>query len=94
MLSRENIADASVNTEFPIIASGMIVNEELVPADIYSKSTGHIVQELNSKLEEGDLCVVPHVERAVRNGSNRVIVLSNDTDVVIVRLRFVAMFIS
>lgn len=94
MLTRKNIADTSVNTEYPIIASGIIVNEELVPAEIYTKGTGHIVQELNRRLEEADLRVVPHVEWAVRNSSNRVIVLSNDTDVIIVLLRFVALFIS
>ena len=45
-----------------------------------------VVEELNNTLEEADLRIVPHVHWAVQHGARRE--LSNDTDVVVLLIRF------
>lgn len=93
-LTRQNISEFSINTEFPIIVGAITVNEQMVPAEKYSKGNCRVVEELNRALEEADLRIVPHVHWAMRNGSRRVLVLSNDTDVVVLLLRFVELFLN
>ena len=50
--------------------------------------------ELNSNIEEADSRIIPHIEKAVKRGTRRVIVHSNDTDVVIYLLYYAHCFVS
>lgn len=68
-----------------------MVIEELVPAEMYSKDEVYFIEELRNTLEETDHFVMSHVEWSVQNGSKKVIVRSNDNDVILLR-RFVAVF--
>ena len=53
-----------------------------------------VVQVLNHYSEEADTRIVPHVYWAAKNGATRIAILSNDTDVVFLLLRFMAEFAS
>jgi len=52
----------------------------------YKWSGGSVTEapELNAVIEEADLRTVLHAPRATKNGSERLVVLSSDTDVLIV----------
>ena len=52
-----------------------------------------IITELNSWDEEADDRVILHTEWAIKNGAKRVVVLSNDSDTLILLLRYVDHFI-
>lgn len=76
VITREKIYQDTVNSDFVSLL-------ELVPAEMYSKG---VIEELSNTLGETDHCVVSHVEWAVQNGSKKAIVLSNDTDVILLLL--------
>ena len=71
----------------------MVVDEELLPAMYISHQAGidetMEIEELTSGHEEADERIVPHAHYAVSNGCQRLIVVSNDTDVVARLLRYV-----
>ena len=51
-----------------------------------------IRNDLNSDIEEADERIIPHVAGAVKDGSKRVVILSNDVDVVMLLLYFFHVF--
>jgi DTW domain-containing protein YfiP len=73
-----------------VIASGCVIDDEMKHAELFSGERTRVLPELNNMLEEADLQIVPHVNWAVQNGAKRVVVLSNDTDVVALLLRFMS----
>ena len=67
-----------------IIVSVMVVNQEQVPAVIYSSETESVeIPELTSWQEEADERIVPHAFWAVHQGCERLVVISNDTDSIV-----------
>ena len=50
----------------------------------YSVYQGHV--ELDISIEEADIRLIPHVLFSVRSGSQRVVILSGDTDVFVISL--------
>ena len=54
----------------------------------------HIRHELKSDIEEADARIIPHVAFSIRSGTKRVVVLSNDTDVVVLLLYYFNQFLS
>ena len=51
-----------------------------------------IRNKLNSNIEEADKRIILHVTATVKDGSKRVVVLSNDADVVMLLLYFFDVF--
>ena len=67
-----------------IIVSGMVVNQEQVPAVIYSSETESVeIPELTSWQEEADERIVPDAFWAVHQGCERLVVISNVTDSIV-----------
>ena len=67
-----------------IILSGMVVNQEQVPAVLYSPASEPVaIPELMSWQEEADERIVPHAIWAVQQGCQRLVVVRNVTDSVV-----------
>ena len=47
-----------------------------------------IREDLTNQLEEADVRIIPHIEKAIKNESKRIVVLSNDTDVFALLLHY------
>ena len=64
-----------------IILSAYVVEDEIR----LSQKVGHAgsIDELNNFIEEADIRLFPHAKYAVMNGSDKITVLSNDTDVIV-----------
>lgn len=46
------------------------------------------LRDLDTTIEEADVRIIPHARHAVENGTKRVVIISNDTDVVILALHY------
>ncbi|MES9880567.1 MAG: hypothetical protein ABW185_06755 [Sedimenticola sp.] len=77
----------------PIVLSGMVLDQEQVPALLCSTETESpvVIPELAGWIEEADDRLIPHAIWAVNNGCQRLVVISNDTDTVARMLRFIHM---
>jgi hypothetical protein len=73
-----------------IVLSGMAQSGESASLQAQSIKTGSIDShpELDSDLEEADVRIIPHALHAARNGLQRLVVLSGDTDVFVLCLHF------
>lgn len=76
-----------------VVLSGMVVNEELISARLkLNGSPASDLSLLNNWQEEADCRIINHVHWAVRRGCKRVVVMSNDTDTVILLLHYIDVF--
>ena len=76
-----------------IILSGYTSNSgESFPADKYIEGSNNILTELELPIEEADLRIIPHVQHVIKQGNLRVIVTSNDTDVVVLLIHYYKVF--
>ena len=76
-----------------VIMSGMVIDEEIVSARI--KQTGSNIRDvpqLNNWQEEADSRVISHVEWAIRDGCEKSVVISNDTDTIALLLHYICVF--
>ena len=53
-----------------------------------------IVPELNSKIEEADQRLIPHIHYSITQGAERPVVISNDTDVLALLIHYLPDFLS
>lgn len=84
------IYSAQIGT--PIVVSGVIVNGEVVPAQRFANGEAHSLTELKNFIEEADYRLVPHVNWTAQHNTKRVVLLSNDTDVIVIMLRYFETF--
>ena len=76
-----------------IVLSGMVVDEEVIPAKVQEHPGADIDEpSLSSWQEEADTRLVSHINWSVDKGCERVLVLSNDTDSSMNMLRYLDMF--
>ena len=72
------------NGDFTSATSDMVVNQEQVPAVLYSPATDLVeIPELMSWQEEADERIAPHAIWAVQQRCQRLVVVSNGTDSVV-----------
>ena len=62
------------------------------PADKYFEGSNNILIELELPIKEADLRIIPHVQHAIKQGRIRVIVTSNNTDVVVLLIHYYRVF--
>ena len=93
LLSRQFFKEKSANKSVRIILSGYVTDEygmspciEIIEGEETEKPI------LNSMIEEADCWIIPHIEKAILNDIERVIIYSNDTDVVVYLLYYVHQF--
>ena len=67
--------------EKSVILSAYMINDDIVPCcELHRTET---IDDLNIEVEEADFLLLPHAKYAVENGTEKIIVLSNDTDVIV-----------
>ena len=71
----------------------MSYNEGVTPCIELHQGYPQRYTELDSNIEEADSRIIPHIEKAIMRGVQKVIVLSNDTDVFVLVLYFVAIVV-
>ena len=67
-------------------------NEGVTPCIELHQGYPQRCTELDSNIEEADSRIIPHIEKAIMRGVQKVIVLSNDTDVFVLVLYYVHYF--
>ena len=76
----------------PIAAADIVVSAvglaEIEPDRGVFSNIGITLPELNVKIEEADVRMIPHALHSVSEGASRVILLSNDTDIVVLGLHY------
>ena len=76
----------------PMAAADIVVSAirlaEIEPARGVFSNIGITLPELNVKIEEADVRMIPHALHSVNEGASKVILLSNDTDVVVLGLHY------
>ena len=64
-----------------LILSAIVTAENSIPC--YKLNPPEVITELNVDFEEADIRLLPHAKYTVEKGSGKVVVLSNDTDVIV-----------
>ena len=76
----------------PMAAADIVVSAirlaEIEPARGVFSNIGITLPELNVKIEEADVRMIPHALHSVNGAASKVILLSNDTDVVVLGLHY------
>ena len=85
----EFLKTVTTNRDWETILSGVLLDGGPTPAvSIQDKRFTEISQTLKVAVEEADIRIIPHVFHAVKHGMQRVVVLSNDTDVFVLLIHF------
>ena len=89
-ISRDFFKSFSSKSQHRIVLSGYVTDSEGVkPCIELYQGNLQMYPDLDSMIEEADSRIIPHVEKAVMKGVKRVIVHSNDTDVLIYLLYYI-----
>ena len=93
-LSREYfIGKAKENKEITVVLSSYVTDENGIECRIMVKNgVTSEKQNVDSSLKEADYRIIPHVANASKNGYKRIVVASNDSDVVIYALSYFESF--
>ena len=84
VISRDSFKSFSRNSCCRIVLSGYVTDSEgIKPCIELYQGDIQIYSDLDSTIEEADSRIIPHVQKAVMRGVKRVIVHSNDTDVLV-----------
>ena len=86
LLLRKYILDNPVAAA-DIVVSALGLPEIELDRGVFS-NIGITLPELNVKIEEADVRMIPHALHFVNEGASRVILLSNDTDIVVLGLHY------
>ncbi|KAG1650372.1 putative uncharacterized transposon-derived protein F52C9.6 [Nymphon striatum] len=84
---------SSQGHEHPTIVSQLCINSNDWQCKKIHHSTEHYMQRLGSTVEEADLRIPMHVLDCCRAGYKTCVVISNDTDVIVVLLFYVPVFL-
>ena len=94
-LCRDFLISVSTKEKVNIFLSGSVsCSYQIVDCiEVNHEERSIVHDELNSTIEEADMRIIPHVYNSIINGTKRVVVLSNDRDVVLL-LYFMPEFLS
>ena len=63
------------------IVSATLLDGNIIPCQ--KLNPPEVISELNQDIEEADIRLLPHAKQAVENGTEKMVILSNDTDVMV-----------
>lgn len=94
MVSRDFFIQIAVEEKLTVVLSGYVGNSsEEIKCKEYRPDGEFVTRdELTSCLEEADIRLIPHVYHAIINGHTKIIVISNDTDVFVLLLFYMAQY--
>lgn len=74
-----------------IIVRGMYNDDEVLPPERMDNGKAYQIPSpiLTAKIEEADARLIPHCFRVVDEGAERIVILSTDSDVVVLMLRYI-----
>ena len=94
-ISRDFFKSLSRNSCCRIVLSGYVTDSEgIKPCIELYQGDIQVCPDLYSTIEEADSCIIPYVQKAIMRGVKRVIVHSNDTDVLVYLLYYMHYFIN
>ena len=83
-ISQDFFAKFSKRSPCRIVLSGYVNDsDEVMPCVEFCEGNQQTCPELDSTIKEADSRIIPHTEKAVNSGIRRVVVHSNDIDVVV-----------
>ena len=93
-LSREFFQDIAIHEKVDVILSGYVSSGNEVHSCCKVTAGGIIDNEasLLSEIEEADSRIIPHISNAAKGEHRRVVVISNDTDVIALLLFYAETF--
>ena len=95
VMSRSYLSEVAIEKSVNMILSGYIGgNNETVSCIELKNGYRTQLNDLNSNIEEADLRLVPHIQHAIEQGKQRVVIASNDTDVFALVLYYTEKFLT
>ena len=89
ILSRTFFKDYSRDKSMQMFLSGYVTDSnDLHSSEVCVNGLSELYPELNSYIEEADGRIIPHVADAIKNGFQRIVIHSNDSDVVVYLLHY------
>ena len=80
ILHRQVLQNTPIQDQAELISSSMVIDGEVYPA---IRSSGEEIPELSRIIEEGEPQCIPHIDWTIRiKKAERVVVLSNDADMI------------
>ena len=85
--------DLAKNIAKDMVLSGVVVNEDQRPCIfVHHDQNTSDIDDLNSDIEEADHRLIPHIEWSLHIGHNNIVVISNDTDVLVLLVHYFKIF--
>lgn len=78
----------SMTDNADVVVSAMGVSSEFEPCRAIINGCDVTLPDLDIEIEEADVRMIPHAVHAVNSGASRVVLLSNDTDVMVLGLHY------
>ena len=77
-----------------LILSGVLINDQQLPAMlIFNKNNDNVaINSLASNIEEADQRLIQHIYWAAKKGKSTFVVISNDTDVLVLLIHYFKKF--
>ena len=75
------MASSDKHSDICLILSAYMVGDDVIPCSQLNPTTA--ISELNVQIEEANLRLLPHAKYAVEKMNRRVVVLANDTDIIV-----------
>ncbi|KAJ8869464.1 hypothetical protein PR048_028455 [Dryococelus australis] len=82
-----NLSDHSNDVKMPIIASGVVIDVQIITPYLNVNNDKCEIKKLSSIIKEADRRIIRHANWAILDGTKWLVILSNDTDVVAVLLK-------
>ena len=94
IMSRQFYIDLTKRFKIKILLSGYVTDNEGLK-ECVQVTDGNVQhrQDLDSEIEEADCRIIPHIAKAGITGHQRIVVFSNDTDVVTYLLYYMEQFV-
>ena len=90
-LLRNTILLGQTNLSANIVLSAECIDQE---TQIQCTSVdGEKIEELDNDIEKADVGMIPHILYDIKSGSQRIVILSNDTDVLVLVLHYIDNFL-
>ena len=88
-ISRKFFAEMSQNNGMTVVLSSCVTESDgVLNCEMFCGDAHSIIPELNSEIEEADARLIPHLQNAVLGGSEKIIVSSTDTDVLVLLIHY------
>jgi hypothetical protein len=75
-------------SDVDVVLSGIGIDDGMTPCEVVSRDAIEPIASLDVHIEEADARLMPHCMHATQDGAKRIVILSNDTDVLVLGVYF------